>query len=99
MVAAGRDRNHLKLLPTVFIIIGDTAAEAQAKRLKFNSLVHYDSAITAFSIALGTDASKFDPDSPLAADILDTNASKSSCATLEKLQATSGSDRRDRHLS
>jgi len=38
--------------------------------------VHYDSAIASLSIALGTDASKFDPDGPLP-EIPETNASKS----------------------
>ena len=40
------------------------------------SLVHYDSAIASLSIALGHDASRFDPDAPLP-DIPDSNASKS----------------------
>jgi alkanesulfonate monooxygenase SsuD/methylene tetrahydromethanopterin reductase-like flavin-dependent oxidoreductase (luciferase family) len=38
--------------------------------------VHYDSAIAALSIALGHDASRFDPDAPLP-DVPETNASKS----------------------
>jgi alkanesulfonate monooxygenase len=38
--------------------------------------VHYDSAIASLSIALGTDASKFDPDGPLP-EIPPTNASQS----------------------
>jgi len=40
-------------------------AEAQAKRATLDSGVHYASAIASLSIALGTDASKFDPDAPL----------------------------------
>jgi len=89
--AAGRDRNHLKILPAVLIIIGDTVEDAQSKRLKVDSLVHYDSAIASLSINLGTDASVFDPDGPLPDDIPDTNASKTSragviqLATKEKL--------------
>jgi len=78
--AAGRNRNNLKILPAAFIVIGDTVDEAKAKRLKLDSLVHYESAIASLSIALGTDASGFDPDSPLPADIPETNASKTSRA-------------------
>ena len=39
--------------------------QARAKRAKLDSLVHYDSAIASLSIALGHDASRFDPDKPL----------------------------------
>ena len=35
---------------------------AEAKRAKLDSLVNYANAIASLSIALGTDASKFDPD-------------------------------------
>lgn len=83
--AAGRDRNHLKILPAAFIVIGDTVEEAKAKRQKLDSLVHYDSAIASLSIALGSDASAFDPDGPLPSDIPDTNASKTGRAGVIKL--------------
>ena len=83
--AAGRDRNHLKILPAAFIVIGDTVEEAQNKRLKLDSLVHYDSAIASLSVSLGTDASGFDPDAPLPADLPPTNASLSSRAGVLKL--------------
>ncbi|MBL6081969.1 LLM class flavin-dependent oxidoreductase [Belnapia sp. T18] len=76
MPALGRDPEHLKLLPGCFVVVGDTVEEARAKRAHLDSLVHYDSAIASLSIALGTDASKFDPDAPLP-PIPDTNASKS----------------------
>ncbi len=39
-IAAGRDPNHLKILPAASIVTGDSAEEAQAKRLKLDSLVH-----------------------------------------------------------
>jgi alkanesulfonate monooxygenase SsuD/methylene tetrahydromethanopterin reductase-like flavin-dependent oxidoreductase (luciferase family) len=84
-VAAGRDRNHLKILPAAFIVLGDTIEEAQAKRLKLDSLVHYDSAIASLSIALGTEASDFDPDRPLPENIPETNASKTSRASVIKI--------------
>lgn len=50
--------------------------DARAKRLKLNSLVHYNSAIASLSAALRTDASGFDPDGPLPEDIPETNTSK-----------------------
>ena len=76
MDALGRDRADLKILPGAFVIVGDTVAEARAKRATLDGLVHYDSAIASLSIALGHDASRFDPDAPLP-DIPETNASKS----------------------
>lgn len=85
VTAAGRDRNHLKILPAAMIVIGDTVKEAQAKRLKLDSLVHYDSAIVSLSVSLGTEASGFDPDGPLPADLPETNASKTSRAGVIRL--------------
>ncbi|KAI1851188.1 hypothetical protein JX265_006147 [Neoarthrinium moseri] len=90
VVAAGRSADSIKLLPAAFIVIGDTAAEAQAKRLRLDSLVSYESSIASLSISLGTDASKFDPDGPLPADIPETNASKSGREGVLKLAATEG---------
>ena len=60
-----RSRRDLKILPGAFVVIGETDDEAREKRLKLDSLVHYESAIASLSIALGVDASKFDPDGPL----------------------------------
>jgi FMN-dependent oxidoreductase (nitrilotriacetate monooxygenase family) len=82
---AGRNRDHLKILPAALIVIGDSKEDAQAKRLKVDSFVHYDSAIASLSVALGVDASKFDPDGPLPTDIPETNASKTSQAGVIKL--------------
>ncbi len=76
MEKLGRDRDHLKVLPGAFVVVGDTVAEARAKRARLDSLVHYDSAIASLSIALGHDASRFDPDGPLP-EIPESNASKS----------------------
>ena len=72
----GRDRDHLKILPGAFVVVGDTVEEARKKRDLLDSLVHYDSAIAGLSVILGTDASKFNPDGPLP-PIPETNASKS----------------------
>ncbi|WP_203206192.1 LLM class flavin-dependent oxidoreductase [Variovorax paradoxus] len=72
----GRDPGHLKILPGAFTIVADSVDEAKAIRAKLDSLVHYDSAIASLSIALGHDASSFDPDGPLP-EVPPTNASQS----------------------
>ncbi|MBV9153332.1 MAG: NtaA/DmoA family FMN-dependent monooxygenase, partial [Alphaproteobacteria bacterium] len=74
--AAGRDPEHIKILPGCLVVIGDTVAEARAKRALLDSLVHPDSGIASLSIALGCDASQLDLDGPLP-DIPESNASKS----------------------
>jgi FMN-dependent oxidoreductase (nitrilotriacetate monooxygenase family) len=76
MEKAGRARDHMKIMPACFVVVGETVEEARAKRATLDSLVHYDSAIASLSIALGHDASKFDPDRPLP-EIPESNASKS----------------------
>ncbi|MDQ0510318.1 LLM class flavin-dependent oxidoreductase [Ancylobacter amanitiformis] len=76
MAALGRARDHLKILPGAFVVVGDTVEEARAIRARLDSLVHYESAIASLSIMLGHDASGFDPDGPLP-DIPETNASQS----------------------
>jgi alkanesulfonate monooxygenase SsuD/methylene tetrahydromethanopterin reductase-like flavin-dependent oxidoreductase (luciferase family) len=76
MQKAGRAREHMKIMPACFVVVGDSVDEARAKRAKLDSLVHYDSAIASLSIALGHDASRFDPDKPLP-NIPESNASKS----------------------
>jgi FMN-dependent oxidoreductase (nitrilotriacetate monooxygenase family) len=76
MPQIGRDPDHLKVLPGAFVVIGETVAEAREKRMRLDSLVHYDSAIASLSIALGHDVSRLDPDRPLP-PIPESNASKS----------------------
>lgn len=76
MEKLGRPRDDLKILPGAFVVVGDTLAEARRKRALLDSLVHYDSAIASLSIALGHDASGFDPDAMLP-DIPESNASQS----------------------
>ncbi|KAI1451843.1 monooxygenase [Annulohypoxylon moriforme] len=90
LAAVGRKPDDIKLLPAAFIVIGDTVEEARAKRLKLDSLVHYESSVASLSIALGADASKFDPDSPLPTDLPESNASKSGREGVLKLAATEG---------
>ena len=76
MEKMGRSREHMKILPACFVVVGDTVAEAREKRARLDRLVHYDNAIASLSIALGHDASKYDPDRPLP-DVPESNASKS----------------------
>jgi alkanesulfonate monooxygenase len=85
----GRARDHLKILPGAFVVVGDTVDEARAKRAKLDSFVHYDSAIASLSIALGHDASSFDPDGPLPS-IPETNASRSARERVIKLAQREG---------
>jgi FMN-dependent oxidoreductase (nitrilotriacetate monooxygenase family) len=76
MEKLGRNPDHLTILPAAMAVVGDTLDEAKRKRALLDSLVNYDSAIASLSIALGHDASRFDPDGPLP-DIPESNASKS----------------------
>ncbi|MEK1940534.1 MAG: LLM class flavin-dependent oxidoreductase [Pseudomonas sp.] len=84
MAELGRPREHLKILPGVLVVVGDTREEAQATRAHLDSLVHYQSAIASLSIALGHDASTFDPDGPLP-EITETNASHTSLQRVQQL--------------
>jgi len=76
MEKLGRDPDHLKVLPGCLVVVGDTTGEAQEKRAMLDSGVHYESSVAALSIALGTDASIFEPDGPLP-DVPETNTSRS----------------------
>ncbi|MGE3711735.1 MAG: LLM class flavin-dependent oxidoreductase [Hyphomicrobiaceae bacterium] len=76
MKKVGRNPDHLKVQPGCFVVVGDTVEEAKAKRARLDSLVDYANGIAGLSIALGHDASKFDPDKPLP-EIPESNASQS----------------------
>ena len=76
MAAVGRAADSLKILPGVLVIVGDTVAEAQARRKHLDSLVNYELCIPALSRGLGVDASGFDADAPLP-PVPPTNDSKS----------------------
>jgi len=82
--AAGRDPAALKILPAVFVVVGETVEEAQAKRASLDSLVHYDSGIATLNSLLSYDVSGYDPEGPLP-DIPETNASKSARASIIEL--------------
>jgi len=86
---AGRDPDSLKILPGAFVVVGDSDNEAREKRFKLDSLVHEQSAIASLSIALGVDASKFDPDGPLP-EIPETNQSQSGRARAVALAQREG---------
>ncbi len=73
---AGRNPDHLLILPGAFVLVGSTVEEAKAKKAKLDSLVHPDSGIASLSVMLGTDVSSFDLDKPLP-EIPESNASKS----------------------
>ena len=77
MRKAGRNSDHMSILPACMVVLGETKEEAHKKRDLLDSKVNYANAIASLSIALGHDASKFDPDKPLPDDIPETNASKS----------------------
>jgi FMN-dependent oxidoreductase (nitrilotriacetate monooxygenase family) len=76
MAKLGRSRDHLKILPGAFVVVGDTVADAKAKKRQLDGLVHPDSGIASLSVRLGHDASGFDLDGPLP-EIPESNASKS----------------------
>src|SRR5438094_8436331 len=75
MTKVGRSRDHLKILPGAFVVVGDTVAEARAKKRQLDGLVHPDSGIASLSVRLGHDASGFDLDAPLP-ESPESNASK-----------------------
>ena len=72
---AGRKRDHVKILPGCFVVVGDTLEEAQKTKALLDSRVHPDSGIGTISAQLGFDASGFDLDGPLP-EIPETNTGK-----------------------
>ena len=87
---AGRNPDHLVIMPGAFVVIGDTAAEARAKKAKLDSLVNPASGIGTLSVQLGFDVSKLDLDGPLPDELPPTNASHTS---RQKLVDMARSDR------
>jgi FMN-dependent oxidoreductase (nitrilotriacetate monooxygenase family) len=76
MEKLGRSRDHLKIMPGAFVVVGDSLDEAREKKARLDGLVHPDSGIASLSVQLGTDDSGFDLDGPLP-KIPESNASKS----------------------
>ncbi|MBI4695340.1 MAG: LLM class flavin-dependent oxidoreductase [Gammaproteobacteria bacterium] len=73
---AGREPEHLKILPGAFVVVGDSVAEARALKRKLDGLVHPESAISSLSVLIGHDLTGLPLDAPLP-DIPESNASKS----------------------
>jgi alkanesulfonate monooxygenase SsuD/methylene tetrahydromethanopterin reductase-like flavin-dependent oxidoreductase (luciferase family) len=73
-------------LPGAFVVWGESVAEAREKRALLDSRVDYASSIASLSIALGVDATLFDPDAPLP-DVPQTNASHSGRERVVELAA------------
>ncbi len=74
--AAGRNPEHVKILPGCFVVVADTKEDAHAKKALLDSRVHPDSGIGTLSSQLGHDISGYELDGPLP-EIPETNASKS----------------------
>lgn len=77
-VALGRAREHIKILPAAFVVVGDSEREARTKLAALDGLVHLDSALAALAVALGhVDLTGIDLDGPLP-ELPETAGSKSS---------------------
>ena len=87
--AAGRHPDHLKVLPGAFVVVGETVAEARAKKRHLDSLVHPDSGLGSLSTLLGCDARTFELDRPLP-EIPESNASKSARDKLIQMSRDDG---------
>lgn len=86
---AGRDPEHVKVMPGCFVILADTVAEARERKALLDSMVHPDSGMGTLSMLLGTDASKFDLDAPLP-EIPETNGARTARQKLVDLSARDG---------
>ncbi|MEQ1889024.1 MAG: LLM class flavin-dependent oxidoreductase [Alphaproteobacteria bacterium] len=84
---SGRARDHIKILPGAFVIIGETLAEAREKKQRLDGLVHPDSGIASLSVLLGCDVSGFELDGPLP-EIPESNASQSGRQKLVDMAAS-----------
>ena len=65
MVEAGRDPDHLKILPGMSVYVAPTRAEAQAKLQELQDLLHPELAVSLLSRRIGHDLSGFPLDEPL----------------------------------
>lgn len=74
-VSAGR-AGRLKILPAVFVVLGDKLSHAQCKRAALDELVDDQSCLATLSVALGHDICQYDP-ADLLPEIPESNASKS----------------------
>lgn len=74
-IAAGRNPDHLKILPANQVYVAATREEAYRKKQVMDDLVHVDSNLPNLSLKLGVDVSGLDLDKPLP-DIPETEQSK-----------------------
>lgn len=88
---AGRDPDHVKILPGALVVVGDTVDEARERRAMLDRLVHEDSAMAALSVALGMDCATLDPAAPLP-EIAETNSGKSNRARVIEIARREGLD-------
>ncbi len=86
---AGRDPEHLKILPGAFVVVGESADEAQEKKALLDSLVHPDSGMATLSVLLGHDMSAYHLDDPLP-ELPPSNASQSAREKLVAMAARDG---------
>ncbi len=94
MPALGRDPRPPEDPARALVILGETEAEAQAKRARSTILSIPDSGLANLSVRLGVDASGFDLDAPLP-EIPETNASKTSQAQILDYARRTGATVRD----
>jgi FMN-dependent oxidoreductase (nitrilotriacetate monooxygenase family) len=67
--AAGRNPEHVKILPGIVPIIGDTEEEALAKERQLDELLVHEHALQQLSDDIGIPADRIDLDAPLPEDI------------------------------
>lgn len=74
---AGRDPDHVKIMPGVFPVLGRSAAEAQEKFEELQSLIHPQVGLQLLATVMGVDdLSGYDIDGPLP-ELPETNGPKS----------------------
>ena len=76
MEKAGRNPQHMKILPGAFVVVGDSLEQAREKKATLDGLVHSDSGIATLGVLLGSDVSTMELDGPLP-EIPPSNASQS----------------------
>lgn len=76
-VAAGRDRDDIKIMPGVSIYVAETKEKAYAKYEELQQLITPEIGLDFLADYLGVDLSKYDLDGPLPKDIPPTNGNRS----------------------
>ncbi len=76
-VAAGRDRNDIKIMPGVSIYVAETKEKAYAKYEELQQLITPEIGLDFLADYLGVDLSQHDLDGPLPKDIPPTNGNRS----------------------